>query len=270
MEICFNINGRLLTANNPLVMAIINATDDSFFSASRCTSEEAVLQKAELALSSGADILDIGGCSTRPSSTPVDQETEWQRVRMALTAIRSKYPDATLSLDTFRAEVAQRAISEFGGMIINDISGWADEKMQQVVTENGVPYVLTYCTPSDNSGEQYLVEMIDVLQRQVDRLQQAGAKDIIIDPGFGFGKTLDQNWHILSNMHCLQILGKPILAGISRKSMIQKILDCNAAEALNGTTAAHMIALEQGADILRVHDVKEAKQTLLIYAAAKR
>jgi dihydropteroate synthase len=251
-------------------MALINITSGSFFADSRCSSAEEVAGTAEKALAEGADILDIGGCSTRPCSVAADSATEWQRVSTALRAVRKEFPDAVLSLDTFRPEIAEKALGEFGGMIINDVSGLSDSRMAEVVAKAGVPYVLTWSEPSSKTGDDYLTFMIDSLQKQIDILEKNGVKDIVVDPGFGFSKNDTQNWLILKNMHCLHILGKPVLAGISRKSMIQRALGCNAAEALNGTTAAHMIALAEGADILRVHDVKEAKQTILIHTAAKQ
>ena len=260
----FNINGQLVCSATPLLMAIINATDDSFYAQSRCTDSTQILAAAEKALSEGADILDIGGCSTRPGSTAADLETEWQRVDMAIGAIRSKYRDTILSLDTFRAEVADRAIIKYGSMIINDISGCTDNKMAEVAAKAGVPYVLTYSTQT-SATTTLVEETIDFFVRKSDILQTAGVIDIILDPGFGFGKDLHQNWLLLSKMNRLHVLGKPILVGISRKRMIQQTLNCTQDEALNGTTATNMAALCHGADILRVHDVKEAKQTIMLF-----
>ena len=260
----FNINGKLVRSRSPLLMAIVNATDDSFYGPSRCTDSSQILFRAEKALAEGADILDIGGCSTRPASTPVDFESEWQRVDMAIGAIRSRFADTLLSLDTFRSEVASRAISKYGGMIINDISGCSDSRMAEVVAAAGVPYVLTFSSQT-SATSTLAAEAIYFFAKAIDMLQTAGVKDIIIDPGFGFGKDVRQNWLLLRQMQRLRVLGKPVLAGVSRKRMIRQVLQCTEEDALNGTTAANMAALIHGADILRVHDVKQATQTILLF-----
>lgn len=249
-------------------MAIVNSTDDSFYSASRCLNETEVLQRIEKAIAEGADILDIGGCSTRPDSIPVSTEQEWQRVKLALNIIKKKFPNTTISLDTFRSKVAELALQQFGQLIINDISGLTDARMIDVVAQAGVPYILTHSQPL-LSHIDITTQVIDFFVHKIDILQRAGVKDIIIDPGFGFNKTTEQNWQLLSSLDHLNILDKNILIGISRKSMIQNLLCCDVHDTLNGTTAAHMLSLSKGADILRVHDVKEAKQAITIYSKSK-
>ena len=272
MQKWININGRLMDLSEPKVMAIINVTTDSF--ARHCTniSEAEVLRWAAEALSEGADILDIGGCSTRPGSVPPSEEEEWRRVKLAVSAIRREWPDAVLSVDTWRAMVARRAVEEYQVNIINDISGGLfDEQMFDTVASLRVPYILTHTRAKPEVMQQctdyedLLSEVVDFLQKRTNQLHRMGVKDIIIDPGFGFSKNVEQNYCLLRNLDCLQVLGLPFLAGISRKSMITKVLDITPDEALNGTTALHMLALEKGASILRVHDVKEAKQLINLY-----
>lgn len=275
-----NIGGRLLDLSSPKVMAIVNVTPDSF--ATRCTNitEAEVLRQAAKAVQEGTDVLDVGGCSTRPGSASPDLTEEWRRVRLALGAIRREWPEATLSVDTYRAEVARRAVEEFGPLIVNDISGGGGEaewaqlepgRMFETVAKLGIPYILTHMrgTPATMSQKtdytNLMSEMLAYFQTRVDELHRLGVRDIIIDPGFGFAKTLEQNYELLAKMHFLQELGLPILAGLSRKSMIQKALGVTADDALNGTTALHVLALEQGANILRVHDVKQAKEVITLY-----
>ncbi len=265
-----NIGGELSELSLPLVMAIVNATDDSFYAASRCMSSDDIRKRAEQAIADGADIIDIGACSTRPNSVPVDEDTEWKNLRTALSVVRKHLPEVLLSVDTFRAGIARRAVSEFGPMIINDVSGMSDVMMADVLCEYNVPYVLTYCGESEaETEEQYMSDSIDWLQKKKNTLYQAGVTDIIIDPGFGFNKTYAQNWFLLKNLNCLEIFGKPVLVGVSRKSMLQKMFGTTAEGLLNATTATHMVALQKGADILRVHDVKEAKEAITIYMQTK-
>ncbi len=259
-----NVGGKLLSLSDCRVMAIVNVTDESFYAASRQRSEEDIERRMSEAVEEGADILDIGGCSTRPMSEPVDLETEWCRVSKALKIARCKFADMPLSLDTFRAEVARRAISEYGDMIINDVSGLREGEMAEVAGSAGVPYVLTHWAVPDESRD-ILEQLIDFFAKKADLLQFAGVKDIIIDPGFGFSKNTSQNWEIMRRLRELEILGKPVLAGVSRKTMIRELLGCTSEEALNGTTAANMQALWGGAKILRVHDVREAKEAVKVY-----
>lgn len=271
MQKMINIKGTLMDFATPKVMAIINVTTDSF--ARHCTNitEAEILRWAAEALSEGADILDIGGCSTRPGSQPPSEEEEWRRVRLAVTAIRREWPEAVLSVDTWRASVARQAVEQ-GVDIVNDISGGQfDERMFETIADLRVPYILTHTRAKPDVMQQFtdyddlMSEILGFLQERVDMLHRMGVKDVILDPGFGFSKTTEQNYTLLRNLNCLGVLGLPILAGLSRKSMITKVLDISPDEALNGTTALHMLALQNGADILRVHDVKEAKQVITLY-----
>ena len=271
MQKMINIKGTLMDFATPKVMAIINVTTDSF--ARYCTNitEAEILRWAAEALSEGADILDIGGCSTRPGSVPPSEEEEWRRVRLAVTAIRREWPEAVLSVDTWRASVARQAVEQ-GVDIVNDISGGQfDERMFETIADLRVPYILTHTRAKPDVMQQFtdyddlMSEILGFLQERVDMLHRMGVKDVVLDPGFGFSKTTDQNYTLLRNLNCLGVLGLPILAGLSRKSMITKVLDISPDEALNGTTALHMLALQNGADILRVHDVKEAKQVITLY-----
>lgn len=249
---------KLLTFDYPIVMGIVNVTPDSF--ALRCASldREGVLSECARQLAEGADILDIGACSTRPGSVPVDEQEEWQRLEMALGAIREVYPDILLSLDTFRASVAQRAIERFHVNMINDVSGLSDPDMASVVARARVPYVLTH------TREGRLSELVSFFSFRLDTLHRAGVTDVLLDPGFGFGKSQDTNYallHYLKNLHCFNA---PILVGVSRKSMVYSPLGITPAEALNGTTAVHVLALLNGANVLRVHDVKAAQEAIQI------
>lgn len=271
MQKMINIKGTLMDFATPKVMAIINVTTDSF--ARHCTNitEAEILRWAAEALSEGADILDIGGCSTRPGSVPPSEEEEWRRVRLAVTAIRREWPEAVLSVDTWRASVARHSVEQ-GVDIVNDISGGQfDERMFETIADLRVPYILTHTRAKPDVMQQFtdyddlMSEILGFLQERVDMLHRMGVKDVILDPGFGFSKTTEQNYTLLRNLNCLGVLGLPILAGVSRKSMITKVLDISPDEALNGTTALHMLALQNGADILRVHDVKEAKQVITLY-----
>ena len=267
-----NTGGWLLDLSTPKVMAIVNVTTDSF--ATHCTNitETEVLRVAAKALQEGADVLDLGGCSTRPGSESPDTQEEWRRIRLAASAIRREWPEVVLSVDTYRAEVAKRAVEEYGVNIINDVSGGSlDPQMFETVSRLRVPYILTHMrgTPA-NMGtltdyEDLMSDILAYFQERVNRLHCLGVKDIIIDPGFGFAKTTEQNYELLAQMRFLQVLDLPILTGLSRKSMIQKVLNVSADESLNGTTALHMLALQQGATLLRVHDVKEAKQVITLY-----
>jgi len=272
MQTTLNINGKLMDLSIPKIMAIINVTLDSFVRHCTNITEAEVLRWAAEALSEGADILDIGGCSTRPGSCPPTEEEEWRRIRLATAAIRREWPEAVISVDTYRASVARHAVQDYGVNIINDISGGQlDENMFPTVAELHVPYILTHTRANPATMQEHthydnlMSEILAYMQERVDTLHRMGVADVIIDPGFGFAKTLEQNYEILRKLAYLKVLGLPVLAGLSRKSMITKALDIPAEEALNGTTALHMLALANGADILRVHDVKEAKQLVTLY-----
>lgn len=270
-----NIGGRLLTFDRPVVMSVINVTPDSFYVGSRSESESAILSAARRALAAGADILDIGGCSTRPAADSYATEAEeWKRVDFALRVIRDYSADAVLSLDTFRSSVAQRAIENYNVQIINDISGGEfDERMFSVVAEAGVPYVLTHSqeiSAEADSDDAIVAEVIRYLGKRLDLLHRLGVKDVIVDPGFGFGKTTEQNWAIMRGLKNLEMLGCPVLVGLSRKTMIREVLNCSVEEALNGTCLANLTALQGGADILRVHDTEKAIETIKIYGVSNR
>ena len=257
MDYTINVRGRLLDLSEPKVMGILNVTPDSFYAGSRAQTKEAVLERARQLRTEGAAMLDIGACSTRPGSEPVSEEQEMERLRMALRIVRSEASDAVVSIDTFRPEVAAMAVKEFDADIINDVSGGSAE-MFRVVTRLRVPYILTSVEPT-------LHDILLDFAEKVQQLRDLGQKDIILDPGFGFGKTLEQNYEVLSGMERLQVLGLPILAGISRKSMIYRLLGTTPDESLNGTTVINTVALMKGASILRVHDVREAAECIKLY-----
>ena len=259
---------RLLDLSRPCVMAIVNITPDSFYTSCRTMQESEVLQCAEKALCEGAEILDLGACSTRPDAAPVSAEEEWGRLQPALQTIRKHFPDAVISIDTFRSEIARRALEE-GADIINDVYGGdADNQMFDVIAHYRVPYILTHAREIPDSADGYdntLSCVLDFLQARTDELHRRGVADVIIDPGFGFGKTIDQNYSLLRQLRVLQTLHVPILIGVSHKSMLYKPLDLTPQEVLPATIAAQTIALQQGANILRVHEVVAAKQAISVY-----
>lgn len=244
-------------------MAVINTTPDSFYKNSRSQSEKDLLYLVENALNAGADWLDIGGVSTRPGSSYVDMDEERNRVIPAIQVLKKEFPEAILSVDTFRSEIAREAL-DFGASIINDVSYGADEKLLTLCAERNVPYVLMHLrgTPDNmmqNTNYEHVVgDVYRELFNKQKELIQLGLKRLIIDPGFGFSKTLEQNYQLIHELDFFKNLNAPLLVGISRKSMIYKLLNTDADAALNGTTALHTVALLKGADILRVHDVKEA------------
>ena len=270
-------DSRLMDLSLPRVMAIINVSPDSFYTSvyenvevtRRLGDEVVLLDAVQRALDEGADILDIGACSTRPGSTPVDAAVEWERLEWALKLVRSHFPDAVVSVDTFRADAAEKAIG-LGANIINDVSGGAaDERMWDVVAKHDVPYVLTLAQELRKGGEKegYDYTMSEVLrffEERLDRLHRMGVKDVVLDPGFGFGKTLEDNYTILREMEVLKVLHAPVLVGVSRKSMLYKPLGLEPKDVLSATIAAQVMALERGANILRVHDVAAAKQAIQI------
>ena len=270
-------DSRLMDLSLPRVMAIINVSPDSFYTsvyenveATRRLGDEVVLLDAvQRALDEGADILDIGACSTRPGSTPVDAAVEWERLEWALKLVRSHFPDAVVSVDTFRADVAEKAIG-LGANIINDVSGGeADERMWDVVAKHDVLYILTLAQElrkgGDKEGYDYTMsEVLRFFEERLDRLHRMGVKDVVLDPGFGFGKTLEDNYTILREMEVLKVLHAPMLVGVSRKSMLYKPLGLEPKDVLPATIAAQVMALERGAHILRVHDVAAANQAIQI------
>ena len=260
MDYSLNCNGRLLSLEEPLVMGILNATPDSFYAASRQQTEEAIAQRTEQILKEGGSIIDIGACSTRPDSTPASEQEEMQRLHTALQVVRHIAPEAVVSVDTFRPDVARMAVEEYGADIINDVEGGVS--MFRMVSRLRVPYI--YMSRKANMKD-ILLDCAEV----TDQLRSMGQKDIILDPGFGFGKTLEENYLVMNELERMQMTRLPILVGISRKSMIYKLLNIQQEQALNGTTTLNAIALMKGASILRVHDVKEAVECIKIVAAIK-
>ena len=253
-------------------MGILNATPDSFYVGSRTQTERELAERAQQVLSEGGAIIDVGAYSTRPGAADVSAEEEWERLANALQVVRREAPEAILSVDTFRAEIARRCVETFGVSIINDISGGdADAQMFDTVAELRVPYVLMHCQGTPQTMQQspsyknVTAEVITDLSRKVRQLRQRGMRDVIIDPGFGFGKTLEHNYTLLRQLEDFRIFDLPLLIGISRKSMITKPLDITADEALNGTTTLNAFALMKGAHILRVHDVKAAVEVVKLF-----
>lgn len=254
-----NIKGRLLELNHPLVMGILNVTPDSFYASSRMQSACEVAARANAIVSEGGAIIDVGACSTRPGSTPASQEEEMARLRMALDVIRREQPSVPLSVDTFRPDVARMAVEEYGADIINDV-GEAQDDMVRMVARLRVPYILMSARNSLRSTLLFFAE-------RVQQLREMGQKDIILDPGFGFGKTVDENYALMNRLEALLVMELPLLVGISRKSMIYKLLGQGPDESLNGTTALNMVALQKGASILRVHDVRQAVECIKLHQA---
>ena len=263
-----NCKGRLLVMQEPIVMGIINATPDSFYSSSRQPSVDAAMKQAEKMLQEGARILDIGGQSTRPASTPVKAEEELQRVLPIIEAICQRFPEAFISIDTYYSQVAEKAVPAGAG-IVNDISGGSfDKAMHSTVAGLRVPYICMHLRGSVDTMHQNPVyknvteEVLDYFLQKLADCKQAGINDIIIDPGFGFSKNSDHNFTLLKNLEVFKMLKKPLLLGISRKSTIYKTLGIAIEESLNGTTVLHTAGLLKGAAILRVHDVKEAMEAI--------
>ena len=270
------LNGELLDLRTPIVMGIVNVTPDSFFVGSRLVHDRSMLLLVEKHLNDGATIIDVGGYSTRPGANVVGVDEELQRVGDALKQIRKHFPEARISVDTFRSAVAAMAVRDFGAAMINDISGGTlDMLMFEMVASLKVAYVLMHSRGNPQNMQQltqynHLVsEVLHFLENRVARLHLMGVHDVVVDPGFGFAKTLEQNYMLLQKLNHLKNTGVPVLAGVSRKSMIYKLLGTDATAALNGTTAAHMLALQGGASILRVHDVKESVEAISIYKAYK-
>jgi dihydropteroate synthase len=271
-----NAGGRLLDLEIPKVMGIINITPDSFYKGSRYITDEEILGTATKMFEDGADILDVGGYSSRPGAKDISVDEESNRVLKAIKLINRELPDAIISIDTFRADIAREAVLECGAHIINDISGGdADSKMFSIVEKLNVPYILMHMkgdprTMQNNPVyEDIVADILKWFGERIFKLKSAGLRDIIIDPGFGFGKTINHNFELLRRLGDFSIAGLPVLVGISRKSMIWKTLDISVDEALNGTTALNAIAIFNGADILRVHDVKEAVQTVRLIKKVK-
>ena len=262
------VKGKLIDLSEPKVMGILNITPDSFYDGGKFTEETKILKQAEKMLKEGATFIDIGGCSTRPGAKDISEEEEKKRVLRAIEAILINFPQIIISVDTFRSSIAKIAV-EAGAAMVNDISGGSlDKKMPEVVASLQVPYILMHMqgTPQTMASlanyENLLKEMIDYFHQKINVFQALGVKDIIIDPGFGFAKTIDHNFELLRKLEYLRILEKPMLVGLSRKSTIWKSLAIKPEEALNGTTSLNTVALLKGASILRVHDVKEAVEVV--------
>lgn len=277
MEYTINIKGRLMDLSTPQVMGILNVTPDSFYSGSRKQTEMEIAQRANQIIEEGGSIIDVGAFSTRPGADEVSEEEEGRRLKFALDIVRREQPDAAVSVDTYRPTLARKCIEEWGADIINDVSeggitGIVNVLLEQrqeeypemfrVVGELKVPYILMSVQPT-------LETMMKGFAREVQQLRDLGAKDIILDPGFGFGKNLIQNYQIYNEMEKLNVMELPVLVGISRKSMIYKLLGGDATTSLNGTSVLDTIALMKGASILRVHDVKEAAEAVKIIEAMK-
>jgi len=268
-----NCKGRLLDLSTPIVMGVLNLTPDSFFDGGQFNSEKAILTQVERMLTEGASIIDIGGMSSRPGANIVSVDQELKRVMPTLKLLVKQFPEAIISIDTIHSQIARQTV-EAGASIVNDISGGnIDAEMIPTIGDLGVPYILMHMKgrPVDmQDGVAYddvVQEVLNYFVEKIGALRSVGVKDIILDPGFGFGKTQAHNYELLKNISVFKILELPLLIGLSRKSMIYKLLDSSPAEALNGTTALHMVALQQGARILRVHDVREAWEVVQLWKA---
>lgn len=266
-----NVSGKLLEVDSPIVMGILNATPDSFYSGSRCDCDEAVRMRVRQIVSEGGRIIDVGGYSSRPMADDVAPEDEWRRLSAALRIVRDEAPGAIVSVDTFRASIAERCVGEYGVDIVNDISsGQLDRAMIPTVARLKVPYVMMHMRGNPHTMQDftdYGDVAADVMRFLGDRMKEAayaGISDIILDPGFGFSKTLDQNYELLARMELLRELGYPLLVGVSRKSMVYKLLGTSPEQSLNATTAVNTLALLKGASILRVHDVREAVEAVAV------
>ena len=266
-----NVNGQLMDFNHTQVMGILNVTPDSIYAHSRKQTETEILARAHQIVDEGASIIDLGAYSSRPNALDVSESEEMQRLRNALQIIRRELPDAILSIDTFRADVARMCVEEYGAAIINDISaGQMDNRMFPTIAQLGVPYIIMHMqgTPQDMQDSPHydnlLKEVFYYFSEKVQRLRDLGVKDIILDPGFGFGKTIEHNYQLMNHLEEFNVFQLPLLVGISRKSMIYKLLGTTPEEALNGTTVLNTIALQKGAHLLRVHDVKAAVETVTL------
>lgn len=271
-----NVNGRLLDLSTPQVMGILNVTPDSFYAGSRSRTEAEIAARACQILDEGASIIDIGAYSSRPNAEHISPEEEMQRLRTGLEILNRNHPDAIISVDTFRAEVVRQCVEEYGAAIINDISaGEMDEQMFPTVARLNVPYIMMHMqgTPQNMQKEPHyenlLKEVFMYFARKVRQLRDLGMKDIILDPGFGFGKTLEHNYELMAHLEEFGIFELPLLVGVSRKSMIYRLFGATPQEALNGTTVLDTVALMKGADILRVHDVREAVEAVRLIEKLK-
>lgn len=270
------LNGELIDLTNPVVMGVLNVSPDSFFDGGKYTTEEKILTRAEQMIHEGGNIIDVGAVSTRPGAKQISTKEELSRLLPAVTAIRNKFPEIALSIDTYRSWVALRVIDEVGECIVNDISGGSfDEHMFDTIAKLGVPYILMHIQGSPQNMQDspdyddIIKDVSKYFSDKVRKLTKAGVKDVIIDPGFGFGKTIEHNYDLLNRLDAFKVFQLPLLVGISRKSMIYKLLEIDPEQSLPGTVAANMMALLGGADILRVHDVKEAVQAVSMFKKLK-
>ena len=271
-----NVNGKLMDLSQPQVMGILNVTPDSFYAGSRGVAERDIIERLRQMTDEGASIIDIGAYSSRPDADDVNTEEEMARLRHALNLVRQHQPDAVVSVDTFRTDVARMCVEEYGVAMVNDISaGEMDDEMFPTIARLGVPYIAMHMkgTPQtmqiNPQYEHFLKEIFYFFSEKVQKLRDLGVKDIIIDPGFGFGKTIEHNYQLMNHLEEFKLFGLPLLVGISRKSMIYKLLGTTPEEALNGTTVLNTIALQKGAHILRVHDVKAAVEAVKIVEKMK-
>lgn len=272
-----NLSGKLMSFDTPKVMGILNVTPDSFFSSSRYMSEEGILRRAEEMIDEGVDIIDVGGCSTRPGIELVTEEEELLRIRLALHLIRKRWPSIPLSVDTFRSSVATCAVKEYGANMINDVSGGSlDKSMFGTVAALQVPYILMHMkgTPATMQQQPHyddlMVEIVRFFSQRIQQLRQLGVNDIILDPGFGFGKTIEHNYELLRRLADFQVFELPLLVGVSRKSMIYKTLNKTPNESLHGTIVLNTLALSKGAHILRVHDVAAARECVQLVQTCQK
>ncbi|MDR0428190.1 MAG: dihydropteroate synthase [Dysgonamonadaceae bacterium] len=272
-----NIKGELMDFSSPKVMGILNITPDSFFSGSRKQSESEIAERVAQIVEEGADIIDVGAYSSRPNAAYVDEKEEWNRLKFGLEILFREAPNAIVSIDTFRSGIAHKAVTQFGAAIINDISaGELDANMFDTVAELQIPYLIMHMrgTPQTmmefTDYKQLIPEIILYFSEKINILHQKGVNDIWLDPGFGFSKNTDQNYELLANLNHLSVFDLPILVGVSRKAMIRTITGVSTQDALSGTVAINMFSLTQGADIIRVHDVKDAVQTIQLYNKIKQ
>jgi len=271
-----NLNGNLVDLSTPVVMGILNVTPDSFYDGGEYTNETAIIKRAKQIIEEGGQFIDIGAMSTRPGAKEISFQEEFDRLLPAVRAVKKEFPEALLSVDTYRTEIIQSVYNEIGDFIVNDISGGTfDSKMFETVAELHLPYILMHTKGKSDSMQNnpvyddVLKEVILFLSAQVQKLKLLGVCDIFIDPGFGFGKTIDHNYELLNRLDAFKIFELPVLVGISRKAMIWRELAINPDKSLNGTTVLNTLALTGGADILRVHDVKEAVETLKLVGKIK-
>ena len=272
-----NCNGNLIDLTNPIVMGILNITDDSFYKNSRYNTEKEIINRVNSIIKEGGKIIDIGAYSSRPGANYISEKEEYTRLTSALEIINKNFSELIISVDTFRAEIAKKLYYNFNISIVNDISaGELDNKMFETIAEINIPYIIMHMkgTPQNMqinpSYGNLMKEIFKYFADKIEKLKYLGVKDIIIDPGFGFGKTIDDNYKLMNILDSFSIFGLPLLAGVSRKSMIYKYLNINPEDALNGTSVLNMIALQNGASILRVHDVKEAVEVIKIFEILKR